>query len=399
MPPSSTQQFSGIFISYRRDDASGYAGRLSDRLVEHFGRTRIFMDIDTIEPGEDFVTVIENAVASCEILIAIIGRSWLSTSGTGTGRLDNPNDFVRLEIATALRRNIRVIPVLVQHASMPKEKDLPDDMVKFTRRNAVELSDLRWQNDVDQLIAVMERLLAEARSRESNVSARDRQLDEPSTTITPGTISPSNKNRRLVLIAAAILIVLALSVIVIWRTQRGNTSSGNTDQAAAAQPSPVIQPVSSKPTQKQAATVPSDASGPNVTEPGGEEVFKPGEPTLWKRDDSGTILQIVRNANSLKAVMESPSATAEAAGRRKGDLAFDGTYEGRTIRGTAYLLFSDTDVRRCPAFAGDQPFALNLTLSADGNTLSGSREDYKLSEDCEKINLPRRRLTYTRVPR
>src|SRR4026208_2301415 len=124
MPQTSNQQFSGIFVSYRRDDSSGHAGRLAGRLVEHFGRNRIFMDIDAIEPGEDFVTVIENAVGSCEILIAIIGRSWLSTSGTGTGRLDNPNDFVRLEISTALRRNIRVIPVLVQHASMPKEKDL-----------------------------------------------------------------------------------------------------------------------------------------------------------------------------------------------------------------------------------------------------------------------------------
>jgi hypothetical protein len=460
MPSSATQQFSGIFISYRRDDSSGYAGRLSDRLVEHFGRTRIFMDIDAIEPGEDFVTVIENAVGSCEILIAIIGRSWLSTSGTGTGRLDNPNDFVRLEISTALRRNIRVIPVLVQHASMPKEKDLPEDMVNFTRRNAVELSDLRWQTDVDQLIAVMERLLAkraeterlaeatkeseeegkrraegrrvqheqeakeverrkreaaaettklleeeerlaaEARFRESSLPARDKQLDEHSMAITDGTTSPPDKNRRLVLIAAATtLIVLAVSVAVIWRTQWRSTSSGNTNQAVPAQPSFVTQPVSAKSTQKQAVTVPSDGTGANATGLGGEEVFKPGEPTLWKRDDSGTILQIVRNANSLRAVMDSPSPTAEAAGRRKGDLAFDGTYEGGTIRGTAYLLFSETDVRRCPAFGGDQPFALSLTLSVDGNSLSGSREDYKLSDDCEKINLPRRRLTYSRLSR
>src|ERR1041384_8198954 len=99
MPPSSTQQFSGIFVSYRRDDTSGHAGRLADRLVEHFGRDRIFMEIDTIEPGEDFVTVIENAVGSCEVLIAIIGRNWLSSPGATTGRLENPNDFVRLEIA------------------------------------------------------------------------------------------------------------------------------------------------------------------------------------------------------------------------------------------------------------------------------------------------------------
>jgi flagellar biosynthesis GTPase FlhF len=159
MPDSPVKPFSGIFVSYRRDDSSGHAGRLFDKVIDHFGKDRIFMDIDTIEPGEDFVTVIEDAVGSCEILIAIIGRNWLSDTGRNTGRLDNPNDFVRLEIATALSRDIRVIPVLVQRASMPKPQDLPDDLAKLTRRNAVELSDLRWQTDVDQLIGVLERVL------------------------------------------------------------------------------------------------------------------------------------------------------------------------------------------------------------------------------------------------
>ena len=171
MSPSSTQQFSGIFVSYRRDDTAGHAGRLADRLVEHFGRDRIFMDIDTIEPGEDFVTVIENAVGSCDILIAVIGRNW--TTVNGSGRLDNPNDFVRLEIATALRRDIRVIPVLVQRASMPKPEDLPDDLDLLTRRNAIELSDLRWQSDVDQLISVMEKVLAK-RAKAQKCSLRGR---------------------------------------------------------------------------------------------------------------------------------------------------------------------------------------------------------------------------------
>src|SRR6185369_8101255 len=137
MPQSSTTAFSGIFVSYRREDAAGHAGRLFDRLVSHFGRDRIFMDVDAIEPGQDFVTVIENAVGSCEILIAVIGKDWLSSTGR-TGRLNNPNDFVRLEIGTALSRDVRVIPVLVERASMPKPEDLPEDLVKLTRRNAVE---------------------------------------------------------------------------------------------------------------------------------------------------------------------------------------------------------------------------------------------------------------------
>ena len=177
MPQAPAKQFSGIFVSYRRDDSSGHAGRLFDKLVSHFGKDRIFMDIDTIEPGEDFVTVIENAVGSCEILIAIIGRNWLSGTVGATGRLDNPNDFVRVEITTALRRDIRVIPVLVQRASMPKPQDLPDDLAKLTRRNAVELSDVRWQSDVDQLISFMDRVLAK-REEAVRLAEAARQTEE-----------------------------------------------------------------------------------------------------------------------------------------------------------------------------------------------------------------------------
>jgi hypothetical protein len=177
MSQSSSKQIPGIFISYRRDDSSGHAGRLFDRLADHFGRDRIFMDIDTIEPGEDFVTLIENVVGSCEILVAIIGRHWLSGADEASGWLHNPNDFVRLEIAIALDRNIRVIPVLVQRATMPKPQDLPGDLAKFSRRNAVELSDLRWRADVDQLINVLERILVQQEERERLANAA-RQADE-----------------------------------------------------------------------------------------------------------------------------------------------------------------------------------------------------------------------------
>src|SRR5712691_1569140 len=167
MPQRPVRQFSGIFVCYRRDDSSGHAGRLFDRLSAQFGDDQIFMDIDTIEPGEDFVTVIKNAVGSCEILIAMIGRHWLS--GGGEARpLDNPNDFVRLEIVAALDRGIRVIPVLVQGATMPKPQDLPDDISKLSRRHALELTDSRWQRDVDQLISFLEKILAEQKE------ARDR---------------------------------------------------------------------------------------------------------------------------------------------------------------------------------------------------------------------------------
>ena len=110
-----------IFISYRRDDSAGHAGRIYDRLIDHFGRGQVFMDVDTIQPSLNFVEVVEQAVGVCNGLIAVIGREWLQASDAGGGRrLENPADLVRLEISTAQGRDIRVIPVLVQGAQMPR---------------------------------------------------------------------------------------------------------------------------------------------------------------------------------------------------------------------------------------------------------------------------------------
>jgi hypothetical protein len=150
----------GIFISYRRDDSAGHAGRLFDDLRDRFGSDRLVMDIDTIEPGVDFVEFIQNAVAAAEVLLVVIGKRWLtSTDARRRRRLNDPMDFVRLEIETALERNVRVIPVLVQGATMPREEALPDSLRKLSRRQAHELSDARWKYDVDCLIEILERIV------------------------------------------------------------------------------------------------------------------------------------------------------------------------------------------------------------------------------------------------
>jgi len=172
-----------IFISYRRDDSAGWAGRLFDRLSQHFGRENVFMDIDTIEPGLDFVEVIEQAVGKCDALVALIGQHWLTiTDDSGRPRLDNAEDFVRLEIAAALARNIRVIPALVQSARMPRSTDLPDILKPLARRNAIEISDRRFHHDVDQLIEVLDKVLASARpatDEKSDVAIVDTPLIAP----------------------------------------------------------------------------------------------------------------------------------------------------------------------------------------------------------------------------
>jgi hypothetical protein len=145
-----------IFISYRRADSEGYVGRLYDQLIERYDRNDIFLDVGTIKPGEDFVDAIEEAVGSCDVLLAVIGPQWLGMSDEqGQRRLDNPHDFVRLEIATALKRDILVIPVLVHGAAMPGPHDLPGDLAALSRRNAIELSHDRFAYDVDRLVEGM----------------------------------------------------------------------------------------------------------------------------------------------------------------------------------------------------------------------------------------------------
>jgi hypothetical protein len=148
-----------IFISYRRDDSSAWAGRLSDRLSNHFASNQIFMDVD-LDAGIDFVEAIAENVGSCDVLIAVVGKRWLTaTDEDGKRRLDNPDDFVRTEIVTALKRGIRVIPVLVDGASMPRSRDLPDDLKSLARRNALEVSHNRFRADSERLINAVERAL------------------------------------------------------------------------------------------------------------------------------------------------------------------------------------------------------------------------------------------------
>ena len=147
-----------IFINYRRDDAAGDAGRLYDALSARFGKGEVFMDVDTIQPGADFRDVIIQAVESCEVLVTVIGRSWLSLEDAHGGRrLDNPQDLVRLEIQAALNRKILLVPALVQGARMPRADQLPTSLAKLARRNAFEISYARWQHDVETLITSLEK--------------------------------------------------------------------------------------------------------------------------------------------------------------------------------------------------------------------------------------------------
>jgi hypothetical protein len=155
-----------IFLSYRHEETAWQAGWLADTLVGHFGAGVIFKDIDSIEPGDDFVEAINNAVSSCDVLLALIGKEWLTiTDDTGQRRIDNPRDFVRLEIEAALTRKVRVIPILIEGARMPRADQLPAGLVDLERRQALELSPRRYKSDADRLVKVLEKTLTKVQAQ------------------------------------------------------------------------------------------------------------------------------------------------------------------------------------------------------------------------------------------
>lgn len=162
-----------IFVSYRRSDSQGEAGRLFDDLVSHFGEQKVFMDVAGIEAGRDFRKAIEESVANCGVLLVLIGPTWVSARNeSGVRRLDDPADFVREEVAAALRRDIPVIPVLIRGAEMPRAEQLPDGLKDLAYRNCVELTHARWKSDVQLLVEPLRRLIGS--SSELKPAARSR---------------------------------------------------------------------------------------------------------------------------------------------------------------------------------------------------------------------------------
>jgi hypothetical protein len=146
-----------IFISYRREDSEGHAGRLFEDLVARFGKNSVFMDVTGIEPGRDFRKVIDSNVGTCGVLLAVIGKAWLTVKDeSGARRIDDPIDFVRMETISALKRDIPVVPVLVHGAVMPRVDQLPPELSEFAFRNGVELTHARWESDIQVLLRALQ---------------------------------------------------------------------------------------------------------------------------------------------------------------------------------------------------------------------------------------------------
>jgi class 3 adenylate cyclase/tetratricopeptide (TPR) repeat protein len=203
-----------VFISYRRGDAAGYAGRVSDRLSDELGQDALFMDVDAIPLGSDFVKVLREEVGRCQVLLALIGPSWLGAlDGQGKRRLDDPDDFVRIEIATALIRDIPVIPVLFDGVAMPAADSLPDNLKELRHRNALNVRHEAFHADLDKLVGAL-RNAFDGVEGSPNPPARDavRSVAEPTppsapvseplerrhlTILSGEAVSPSAPERRL----------------------------------------------------------------------------------------------------------------------------------------------------------------------------------------------------------
>jgi len=151
---------SSIFICYRHEDTAGYAISLQDGLAARFGTGQIFRDMDSIEPGDDFHEIIREKIGACKVFIVLIGPSWLMCKEeSGQRRLENPNDFVRLEVALALERKIRVIPVLVGGARPPREDELCPELAALCRQSAFELTDAGFRHELTRLIESIEKVI------------------------------------------------------------------------------------------------------------------------------------------------------------------------------------------------------------------------------------------------
>ncbi len=290
---------SGVFISYRRDDSSGYAGRLFDILSVHFGRENTYMDLDTIRGGDNFATVIEEKISQCDVLLAVIGERWLTSTGENERRrLDMTNDFVRLEIAKALERGVRVIPVLVGGAIMPHQDDLPDDLRPLSLHQAMDLRDAHFHADVDQLMDLLDKIVPSIPSRQRRV-----------------------KSNRLALSVSSILaFVLILAGILLFR-QVKPAAHPNLDSAAQKQTAPANGPVPS--TQPGNPIAADKSKGPNK---GPADVNGKWRATV-KYDWPGAIYE---ETFTFEVVGTEVSGTASLLEADHG--IFDGKIEGNQVR-------------------------------------------------------------------
>jgi hypothetical protein len=297
-----------VFITYRRQETAAHAGRLYDAMVARFEDANVFMDVD-MKPGVDFVEEITSAVAACHVLIVVMGPRWATVQDDeGRPRIADPEDFVRLEVETGLRRpDVTPIPVLVSGARMPDPEILPPEVRPITRRQALELSDHGWRYDVARLISTLDELLAE-RVPDAPEGSVDTQQVAP-----PGPKVPSRRGLWAGIGAAIVLAALAALAFALLRDGSDDLPDGSEGQW----------------TRVEAGTS-LDGSGQqeilalaNLPEDGGVAVGRSGKAAaVWMFDGSSWSPDDVGGARGVMWDVVSAGDELIAVGSRGSDAAF-----------------------------------------------------------------------------
>jgi TIR domain-containing protein/SH3 domain-containing protein len=239
-----------IFINYRRGDDPGYTGRLFDRLQEVFAPEQLFLDVDNIAPGLDFVRVLDERIAESDVVLAVIGKGWIDArDAAGARRLDNADDFVRVEIASALNQDKRVIPVLVGEAAMPRPEELPEVLRPLARRNAVRLTHERFRSDMQGLIKAIQQALEEKADAGRHVQAA------PAGQLGPPAKSSRFRTAGIIAVGAVVLVAGA----ILFEVDRAFPPSSPNTALPAPSPSPAT--ASPAPLSSEALAPPSPAKG------------------------------------------------------------------------------------------------------------------------------------------
>jgi hypothetical protein len=333
-----------IFISYRRDDSEGEAGRLFDDLTRSFGENSVFMDVSAIAPGVDFRQAIDENIASCGVLLALIGPSWASIKNkAGLRRLDDANDLVRLEIASALRRNIAVIPVLVHEAKMPSPDELPEDVKNLAFHNSVEITHVRWNSDVALLIDALQPYVTSTRTGGSRPVHATVPVQLPAPYPGPNEVEPIRRSRLPLIAGVSVAAVVA--VIALW-VKFAPSRNNPADQPSTATPASAPAQTDSGSHAPQASSgskAPQAASGlkpailPAGTPPQPAPVTTPatppqgaggaGQPKIANED----ISQLLAGAHHLTTLLMAPNGKCLESWDGSGPSRMDpcGNYSGQ----------------------------------------------------------------------
>lgn len=259
------QSVKNIFISYRVQDTAGETGRLVDDLKQHFADDQLFMDIDNLEPGVEFPEVIEKYLLTCQVMLVIIGPNWIGNRNNGTARINDPNDWIRMEVSSALQRKILIIPILVDGASFPKEEELPPEIRPLLNRQSYELSNKRWQYDTDRLIDFLINIVGIA-SKKTKDSVK-------------GVSTFSKKFWIYMVSGLAVILIVSLIIINLPRQKNANGTI-----------TPETQSRTQPPTSDSAAIVDTIQSSTAMAKPGAENLSG-----TWTEDDPGIKSSFILN--------------------------------------------------------------------------------------------------------